>query len=46
MLIKHRLGHRNKGPILVYNNAILLRHIRREKLMLESQRSTKGLSIF
>jgi hypothetical protein len=48
MLIKHRPGHLNKGPILTFNNAILLWHIRRGKLMLESQRSTKGctLSIF
>jgi hypothetical protein len=48
MLIKHRPGHLNKGPIFVFNNTILLGHIRRGKLMLESQRSTKGckLSIF
>jgi hypothetical protein len=29
MLIEHRPGHLNKGPIHVLNNAILLRHIRR-----------------
>jgi hypothetical protein len=48
MLIKHHLGHLNKGPIFAFNNTILLGHIRRGKLMLESQRSTKGckLSIF
>jgi hypothetical protein len=48
MLIKHRPSHLNKGPIFVFNNTILLGQIRREKLMLESQRSTKGckLSIF
>jgi hypothetical protein len=42
MLIKHHLGHFNKGLILVFNNVILPRHIRRGELMLESQRSTKG----
>jgi hypothetical protein len=42
MLIKHCPGHVNKGPILAFNNAILLRHIRRGKLMLKSQRSTHG----
>jgi hypothetical protein len=48
MLIKHRPGHLNKGPIFAFNNTILLGHIRRGKLMLESQRSTKGckLNIF
>jgi hypothetical protein len=48
MLIKQRPGHLNKGPIFAFNNTILLGHIRRGKLMLESQRSTKGckLSIF
>jgi hypothetical protein len=48
MLIKHHPGHLNKGPIFVFNNTILLGHIQRGKLMLESQRSTKGckLSIF
>ena len=48
MLIKHRPGHLNKGPIFAFNNTILLGHIRRGKLMLEFQRSTKGceLSIF
>jgi hypothetical protein len=45
MLLKHRLGHHNKGPILALNNSILLRHIQRAKLMLESQRSTKGLKM-
>jgi hypothetical protein len=48
MLIKHRPSHLNKGPIFASNNTILLGHIRRGKLMLEYQRSTKGckLSIF
>jgi hypothetical protein len=48
MLIKHRPGHINKGLIFAFNNTILLGQIQRGKLMLESQRSTKGckLSIF
>jgi hypothetical protein len=41
MLIELHLGHINKGLILVFNNVILLGHIRRGKLMIESQRSTK-----
>jgi hypothetical protein len=41
MLIKHRTDHLNKGSILAFNNAILLRHIQRGNLMLNSQRSTK-----
>jgi hypothetical protein len=41
MLIKHRPDHLNKGLILVFNNAILLRHIWRGELMLESQGSIK-----
>jgi hypothetical protein len=45
MLIKHRPRHLNKGLILVLNNAILLMHIQRGKLMLKSQRSTKGLKL-
>ena len=45
MLIKHCPGHLNKGPILAFNNAILLGHIWRGKLMLESQRSTKGCKV-
>jgi hypothetical protein len=45
MLIKHCPGHLNKGLILVLNNTILLRDIRREKLMLEAQRSTKGFKM-
>jgi hypothetical protein len=45
MLIKHRPGHLNKGLILALNNVILLRHIQREKLMLKSQRSIKGLKM-
>jgi hypothetical protein len=45
MLIEHRPNHLNKGPIIVFNNAILLRHIWWGKLMLESQRSTKGLKM-
>jgi hypothetical protein len=48
MLIKHHPCHLNKGSILVFHNAILLGHIQKGKLMLESQISTKGckLSIF
>jgi hypothetical protein len=48
MIIKHRPSHLSKGLILASNNAILLGHIQRGKLMLESQRSTKGftMSIF
>jgi hypothetical protein len=48
MLINHRSSHLNKDPILAFYNAILLGHLRRGKLMLESQRSIKGckLSIF
>jgi hypothetical protein len=48
MAIEHHPGHLNKGPILAFNNATLLRHIQRGKLMPESQRSTKGfkMSIF
>jgi hypothetical protein len=45
MLIEHRPSHLNKGPILALNNAILLWHIRRGKLMLKSQRSTKGFKM-
>jgi hypothetical protein len=45
MLIEHRPGHLNKGPILALNNIILLRNIRRGKLMLEAQRSTKGFKM-
>ena len=45
MLIEHRPGHLNKGPILALNNTILLRDIRRGKLMLEAQRSTKGFKM-
>jgi hypothetical protein len=33
MLIKHHLGHLNKGPILAFNIGILLRQIRRGKLI-------------
>jgi hypothetical protein len=48
MLMNHCPGHLNKGLILAFNNAILLRHILIGKLMLKSQRSTKGhkMSIF
>jgi hypothetical protein len=48
MLIKHRPGHLNKGLILAFSNDSLLGYIQRGKLMLESQRSTKGwkLGIF
>ena len=45
MLIEHRPGHLNKGPILALNNTILLRGMRRGKLMLETQRSTKGFKM-
>jgi hypothetical protein len=45
MLIEHRPGHLNKGPTLALNNTILLRDIRRGKLMLEAQRSTKGFKM-
>ena len=45
MLIEHRPSHPNKGPILALNNTILLRDIRRGKLMLEAQRSTKGFKM-
>ncbi len=45
MLIKHRPGHLNKGPILAFNNAILQRHIPRGELMLESQKNTKGIKM-
>jgi hypothetical protein len=45
MLIEHRLGYLNKGPILTLNNTILLRDIERGKLMLEAQRSTKDFKM-
>jgi hypothetical protein len=45
MLIEHCPGHLNKAPILTLNNTILLRDIRRGKLMLKAQRSTKGFKI-
>jgi hypothetical protein len=45
MIIEHRPGHLNKGSILAFNNVILLRHIRNEKLILKSQGSTKGLKM-
>ena len=45
VLIEHRPSHINKGPILAFNNAILLRHVRRGKLMLEDKRSAKGLKM-
>jgi hypothetical protein len=45
MLIENRPGHLNKGLIFVLNNTILLRDIRRGKLVLEAQRSTKGFKI-
>jgi hypothetical protein len=44
MLIEHHPGHLNKGPILALNNTILLRDIRREKLVLKTQR-TKGIKL-
>jgi hypothetical protein len=45
MLIEHCPDHLNNGLILALNNTILLRDIRRGKLMLEVQRSTKGFKI-
>jgi hypothetical protein len=45
MLIEHRPSHLNNGPILMLNNTILLRDIRRGRLMLETQRSTKGFKM-
>jgi hypothetical protein len=36
MLIEHHPSDLNKGPILVINNVILLRHIQRAKLMPKS----------
>jgi hypothetical protein len=45
MLIEHRSSHLNKGPILALNNIILLGDIRRGKLMLKAQRSTKGFKM-
>jgi hypothetical protein len=45
MLIEHRPNHLNKGLVLVLNNTILLRDLRRGKLMLEAQRSTKGFKM-
>jgi hypothetical protein len=45
MLIEHLPSQLNKGPILEFNNAIQLRHIRRGKLLLESQISTKGFKM-
>ena len=45
VLIEHRPSHLNKGPILALNNTILLGDIRRGKLMLEAQRSTKDFKM-
>jgi hypothetical protein len=45
MLIEHRLSYLNRGLVLAFNYTILLRHIRRGKLMLESYRSTEGLKL-
>ena len=45
VLIEHRPSHLYKGPILALNNAILIGDIRRGKLMLEAQRSTKGFKM-
>jgi hypothetical protein len=45
MLIEHRPSHLNKGTIVVFKNVILLRQIYIGKLMLESQRSTKGFKM-
>jgi hypothetical protein len=45
MLIEHHPSHLNKGPILMINKTILLRDIRRGRLMLKTQRSTKGFKM-
>jgi hypothetical protein len=45
MLIGHRPGHFNQGPILALNNTILLRNIRQGKLVLKTQRRTKGIKL-
>ena len=45
MLIEHHPSHLNKVLILALNNTILLGDIRRGKLMLEAQRSTKGFKM-
>jgi hypothetical protein len=45
MLIEHHPSHLNKGLILALNNTILQRDIRRGKLMLETQRSTKSFKM-
>jgi len=45
MLIEHRPGHLNNGPIFALNNTILMGNIRRGKLVLKTQRSTKGIKL-
>jgi hypothetical protein len=45
MLIEHHPRHLNKGLILAFNNTILLGYIQRGKLMLKSQRGTKGFKM-
>ena len=45
VLIEHHPSHFNQSPIFALNNTILLRDIRRGKLMLEAQRSTKGFKM-
>jgi len=45
VLIEHHPSHLNKGLILSLNNTILLGDISRGKLMLESQRNTKGFKV-
>jgi hypothetical protein len=45
MLIEHRPGHFNQGPILALNNTVLLRDIRREKLVLKTQRRAEGIKL-
>ena len=45
VLIEHRPSHLNKGLIIALYNTILLGDIRRGKLMLVAQRSTKGFKI-
>jgi hypothetical protein len=45
VLIEHCPSHLNKGLILALNNTILLGDIRREKLMLETQRRAEGFKM-
>jgi hypothetical protein len=45
MLIEHRPGHLNKSQILVLNNTVLLRDIRRGELVLKTQRRAEGIKL-